>query len=257
MTAQSRLQPAPEPQRLSVPRREWGAAWRALQRLLRDKDDTGEVFEIMRALNGDSTRQGYRRLLTTAEGGRLAYRREELAERLSDRGWLATLPAGSLGAAYRDVTDTGGVTPMGLVEVSNQVMNGIEHPVAWYGRRIRDSHDLWHTVTGYGLDSLGEASLVAFSYAQTRALGWAVIAVGAAVRSRKAPRAPDGARLPYARAIVEGYRRGQTARWLPAQDWIALLPLPLEDVRARLNLVPAPVYLSIPAALRGQAVPKG
>nr|WP_310524739.1 Coq4 family protein [Polymorphobacter sp.] len=251
MNAQTAILAAPEPQRLQVPRKEWGAAFRALQRLLRDKDDTGEVFEIMRALNGDSTRKGYHKLLATAEGGRLAYQREELAEQLSDRAWLATLPPGSLGAVYRDFTDNGGVTPMGLVEVSNQVMTGLEHPVAWYGRRIRDSHDLWHVTTGYGLDSLGEACLVAFSYAQTRALGWAAIAVGAAVKSRKGPNQP------YVAAIREGYARGRAARWMPAQDWIALLPLPLEDVRARLGLTPPPIYLSIPAELRGQAVPKG
>ena len=107
MNAQTAFALPPEPVTLKPPRQEWGAAFRALQRLLRDKDDTGEVFEIMRALNGDSTRKGYHRLLTTAEGGRLAYQREELAERLSDRAWLATLPAGSLGAVYRDFTDTG------------------------------------------------------------------------------------------------------------------------------------------------------
>jgi len=235
-----------------VPRREWGAALRALQRLLRDKDATGEVFEIMRALNGASTRKGYFKLLSTAEGGRLAYRGEDLAARLGDRAWLASLPPGSLGAVYRDFTDTGGVTPQGLVEVSNQVMNSIEHPVAWYGRRIRDSHDLWHVVTGYGLDSLGEACLVAFSYPQTKSLGWAFIAAGAAFKSRKAP-----TKQPYVAAIREGYSRGRAARWLPAQDWAALLPLPLEDVRARLGLAPPSVYLSIPLEARGQAVPKG
>ncbi len=237
--------------RLSVPRREWGAAFGALRRLLRDKDATEEVFEIMRALNGDSTRAGYRRLLTTVEGGELAYAREELAERLQDRAWLATLPPGSLGAIYRDFTDDGGVTPEGLIAVSGQPAIAMQHPVAWFGRRIRDSHDLWHVVTGYGLDSLGEACLVAFSYAQTRAMGWAFIAIGAAIKSRKGPDQP------YARAIWEGFRRGKAAGWLPEQDWVALLPLPLEDVRARLGLGPAPVYLSIPAALRGEAVPKG
>lgn len=252
MTAHTAITAAPEPQRLTVPRREWGQAFRALQRLLRDKDATEEVFEIMRALNGDSTRAGYRRLLTTLEGGRLAYRREELAEKLSDRAWLATLPPGSLGAVYRDFTDAGGVTPEGLVAVSNHVMAEAEHPVAWYGRRIRDSHDLWHVVTGYGLDSLGEACLVAFSYPQTKSLGWAFIAVGAAFKSRQAP-----SRQPYVAAIREGYRRGRAARWLPAQDWLALLPLPIEDVRARLGLTPAPIYQSIPVDARGEAVPKG
>jgi ubiquinone biosynthesis protein COQ4 len=251
MTAQTAITAAPQPQPLAVPRREWGAAYRALRRLLADKDSTENVFEIMRALNGASTRNGYHKLLSTMEGGRLAYRAEDLAAKLSDRAWLATMPPGSLGAVYRDFTDTGGVTPQGLVEVSNQVMNEIEHPVAWFGRRIRDSHDLWHVVSGYGLDSLGEACLVAFSYPQTKALGWAFIAVGAAVKSRQAPQ-----RHPYVAAIREGYRRGRRAAWLPAQDWIALLPQPLEAVRAQLGIEPPAIYLSIPPEARGSAVPK-
>ena len=239
-------------QRLQAPRLEWGAAYRALQRLLHDKDATEEVFEIMRALNGDSTRRGYDKLLSTLEGGQLAFRREDLAAKLSDRAWLATLPADSLGGVYRDFTDNGGISPAGLVAVSNQVMTGFEHPVAWYGRRIRDSHDLWHVVTGYGLDSLGEACLVAFSYAQTRSLGWAFIAVGAAFKSRKAP-----TKQPYVGAIREGFARGRTAAWLPGVDWIAMLPQPIEAVRAQLGLAPPPVYLSIPVDQRGDAVPKG
>jgi ubiquinone biosynthesis protein COQ4 len=250
MNAQTAITAAP-PQRLQVPRREWGAAYAALKRLLADKDSTENVFEIMRALNGASTRNGYYKLLTTAEGGRLAYRQEDLAAKLSDRAWLATMPPGSLGAAYRDFTDIGGVTPDGLVEVSNQVMTYIEHPIAWFGRRIRDSHDLWHVVSGYGLDSLGEACLVAFSYPQTKALGWAFIAVGAAAKSRKAPE-----RYPYVAAIREGHARGRRAAWLPAQDWLALLPQPLEAVRAQLGLAPPATYLSIPLAARGSAVPK-
>ncbi|MBC7506914.1 MAG: ubiquinone biosynthesis protein, partial [Sandarakinorhabdus sp.] len=186
MTVQTAIAAAPH-QPLPVPRRDWGAALSALKKLLRDKGATEEVFEIMRALNGASTRKGYFKLLSTLQGGQLAYRGEDLAAKLSDRAWLATLPAESLGAVYRDFTDNGGITPDGLVAVSNQVMNSIEHPVAWYGRRIRDAHDLWHVVTGYGLDSLGEACLVAFSYPQTRSLGWAFIAVGAAIKSRQAP----------------------------------------------------------------------
>ena len=237
--------------RLAVPKKDWGAAFGALKRLLHDKDATEEVFEIMRALNGDSTRKGYSRLLATAEGGRLAYRREELAQKLADRAWLATLPPGSLGAVYRDFTDAGGVTPQGLVAVSNHVMMDLEHPVAWFGRRIRDSHDLWHVVAGYSLDSLGEACLVAFSCSQTRALGWAFIASGAAAESSKAPN-----RFPYVAATREGHARGRRAAWLPGQDWLTLLPQPLYAVRAHLGIEPPSIYLSIPLETRGDAIPK-
>ncbi len=242
-----------EPTRLAVPKKDWGAALGALQRLLRDKDATEEVFEIMRALNGDSTRKGYQRLLATAEGGRLAYNREELAQKLADRAWLATLPPGSLGAVYRDFTDDGGVTPQGLVDVSSHVMMDLQHPVAWFGRRIRDSHDLWHVTTGYGLDSLGEACLVAFSYAadalarlgRHRGRCGAEKPPGAGASS---PTSPPSAKVMPAARRPAGCRRRIGRRCCRCRS---------PDVRARLGLAPAAVYQSIPVEHRGNAVPKG
>jgi ubiquinone biosynthesis protein Coq4 len=93
--------PADTPEFRVSTKREWGHAFRALRRLLDDRDDTTQVFEVMRALNGSSTVDGYRRLLASSEGGRIAYERSELARRLMDDAWLDTLPAGSVGAPYR------------------------------------------------------------------------------------------------------------------------------------------------------------
>ncbi len=226
------------------PRREWGSALAALRKLLNDKDDTAQVFEIMRALNGGATRAGYVRLLSSVEGGRLAYERVELAQRLQGRAWLATFAPGTLAAVYREFTDTGGITPEGLVEVSGQVMGEIPHPYGWYGRRIRDSHDLWHVLTGYNLDRLGEAGLVAFSYAQTRAMGWAAIAVGVALRYARA------GMWGHVAAIRQGWRNGRRAHWLPGEDYLALLALPIDEARARLNIQPPTRYLAIDPAAR-------
>src|SRR5436190_23293542 len=86
----------------SAPKLDWVHAFRSLRRLLNDKEDTGQVFEIMRALNGASTAKGYHRLLATPQGGRIAYERQEFARLLMDDAWLDSLPAGSVGAAYRE-----------------------------------------------------------------------------------------------------------------------------------------------------------
>ena len=63
---------------------EWGRAIRALRRLLNDNEDTVQVFEIMRALNGSANARAYHRLLATTEGGRIAYERAELGDKLMD-----------------------------------------------------------------------------------------------------------------------------------------------------------------------------
>lgn len=237
---------------LAPHRRDWLKALRALRQLLANKDDTAQVFEIMRALNGTATRNGYLRLLRTARGGRIAYHRREMAVVLMDRATLATYPAGSLAAHYLAFTERGQISADGLADVSRTPDSAIDrvHPVAWYGRRIRDTHDLWHIVTGYDLTGLGEACLVGFSYAQTGALGWAAIGLGAALRSARQPR------YPFARAILEGYRRGKAAAWLPGQDYEALLAEPLDTVRARLRLEPPKLFDSIPVEARNRALPK-
>jgi len=241
-TFRAPMQDAP----IARPRRDWGAALKALRRLLSDKEDTGQVFEIMRALNGDSTVRGYSRMLETAQGGRLAYERVELAPRLMDDVWLDSFAPGTVGAAYRDFIRSENISAEGLAEISRQRRGQVEdaHPYAWFGRRIRDSHDIWHILTGYHRDGTGEACLVAFSYAQTRALGWALIAAGAGWRALKA-----GSRA-HARAIWQGYQRGKAAKWLPGEDFTALMSEPLEAARRRLNITPATAYEAIPAAQR-------
>src|SRR6201994_1575858 len=196
--------------RATSPKLDWGHALKSLRRLLNDKEDTTAVFEIMRALNGSSTAKGYLKLLETPQGGRIAFERKEFAALLMDDAWLDSLPDGSIGGAYRICIRQDQRSAEGLAEISRQTSAHVDeqHPYAWMGRRTRDVHDIWHILSGYHRDGLGEACLVAFSYAQTQGLGWAFIATGAALRARKAKA------YPYTKAIWEGYRRGRAAAWL-------------------------------------------
>ncbi len=236
---------------LPKPRREWGAALRAVRKLVKDKEDTTQVFEIMRALNGTSIRDCYDKMLTTLSGGRQAFERKELVERLMDDAWLDQFAPGTLGAAYRHFIRSQHLSAEGLAEVSRTTGGDIDvpHPHAWMGRRARDVHDIWHVLSGYHRDALGEACLVAFSYAQLRGLGWALIAVAAVLRS-------SGGDYPYARAIWQGYQRGKAASWLLAEDYEHLLGEPLEAARQRLGITPATLYNAIPAEARDAAVPQ-
>jgi ubiquinone biosynthesis protein COQ4 len=233
------------------PRRRWFAALKALRRLLRDKEDTGQVFEIMGALNGPTTARNFERLLASPGGGKLAWEHVELAPKLMDDAWLDGFAAGTVGAAYRDFIRSERLSAEGLAQISRERRgNAVDetHPYAWFGRRIRDSHDIWHVLSGYHRDGLGEACLVAFSYGQTGSLGWAVIALGAALRTRKG-------RHPYAQAIWQGYQRGKAADWLPGADYVALMAEPLEAARRRLGITPATLYEAIPHEARDFAVP--
>mgnify|MGYP003640236444 CR=1 FL=1 len=223
------------------------AALRAFRRLIRDKEDTAQVFEIMKALSGRSVSRGYNRMLRTGEGGRQAFLRDELAHKLDDPVWLARFPEGSVGATYRAFREARGFTADGLAQVEREVVPFIDapHPVVWYSRRLRDVHDIWHVLTGYETDALGEACVVSFSYGQTRNLGFAFIGWGAAREVQRENRS-----IPARKAVFQAWRNGRAARWLPALDYEALFERPLDEVRRTLGIRPPTVYESVPVAAR-------
>jgi ubiquinone biosynthesis protein COQ4 len=201
----------------------------------------------MRALSGRSIRRGYDRMLGTMEGGRQAFRRDELAHRLDDPAWLARFGPGTVGAAYRGFREARGFTAEGLADEARKVapLVDAEHPVIWYSRRLRDIHDVWHVLTGYGTDALGEACVVGFSYAQTRNLGFALIALGGAAEIRR-----EDPTVPARRAVWQAWGTGRAARWLPGLDYEALFGEPLDEARARLRIRPPTVYDAVPEPRR-------
>ena len=233
--------------RLQPQRIEPLTALRAFRKLVADKEDTAQVFEIMRALSGRSLARGYNHMLKTQEGGRQAYLAEELAYKLDDPVWLARFEPGTVGASYRAFREERGFTAEGLADEARKIGPQIDaqHPVVWYSRRIRDVHDIWHVLTGYETDALGEACVVAFSYAQTRNLGFAFIGWGAAREIQREVKS-----VPARRAVWQAYRNGKAAHWLPGLDYEALFAQPLEVARQRLNICPASVYHAVSPEVR-------
>lgn len=223
------------------------AAGRAIAKLLNDKEDTKAVFEIMRALSGATISKGYKKLLGSVEGGKIALDAQELQPLLDDHETMAALPAGSVGRAYLDFVQGRKISAQGLADESRKTGDEIDaaHPYAWYARRMRDVHDLWHVLSGYETDALGEVCVVAFSYAQTKSAGFALIA---AAGSNELQRLLPGHRV--RRAAWQAYMNGRRAAWLPVVDYPALLGEPLISARQRLNVAAPTHYLAIPASER-------
>src|SRR6185295_20161796 len=101
-----------------------------------DPSDTVQVFKVMRALNAGSAAKNYRRLLSTNEGGRIAYARVELVTKLTDPNFLCQFGTGTVGAAYRAFLERTGFSANGLADVSREVKGDGEdeqHPHAWFG----------------------------------------------------------------------------------------------------------------------------
>ena len=102
--------------------------------------------------------------------------------------------------------------------------------------RYRDSHDLWHVLTGYGTDMAGEAGSIAWTYAQTGNRGYLLIFLLNALICLKRGR-PD-----VIRTCWQGYRHGKRSPLLLAVDWTPHLERPIDAVRRTLGLEVARPY---------------
>ena len=221
-------------------------AWAAFRKVLADPDDTPRVFELIRAMAGPSLRRGLARLRDTPYGRWALNERPQLLRALRDRDALAALPAGSLGRAYFDFVYGEQLSADELVAASEtDAGDGIADPeLRWYRERLRDQHDLWHTLTQYGRDPFGEACLLAFTYAQGRNRGVGLLVLGGGWRLARAmgPRALA--------ALWQGFQAGRHASWLPGQDWERLLKLPVAEVRRLLAVRPPTIYWEVSATAR-------
>ena len=211
-------------------------AFRAVAALSRDPDDTAQVFALIEALSGVRTPRWIARRLADSP---LLRGRPDILSRLTDREGLRRLPADSLAHAYLRFVESEGITAEGLRDASAEGETGalaVAPDVAFIRRRMRDTHDLWHAVLGYRGDVLGEAALLAFTFAQTRnpAIGVLVLVGLTKLRS------------PEARALIVGaLGRGLRAAWFPAQQWEDLLPWPLDEVRRCLRVGAPPAYTPV------------
>ena len=220
-------------------------ALRAARVVADDPDQLPEVFAIIESLSVDTLQRIGRRMKRSETGRRLLDERPDIVAKLADREALAQLPAGSLGRTYLAFVEREKISADGIREAAASGMkhaSDIPAPLDFVHARMRDTHDLWHAVTGYSGDVLGEAALLAFTFAQTKNPGIALI-IGIAIA--KTAHAPNGGGRDARKTMRDGFRRGKNAAWFPEQDWESMLALPVDEVRARLGLEAPPVYTEI------------
>ena len=217
-------------------------AMKHMRALIADKEDTEQVFHIIEALGGGALLKDLETFAATPKGkARLAERRY-LAPMFDEmRAELRNYPVGTLGRTYADFMDREALTAMGLVEESEKFRR--KHPdfddtIQWYANRLRDTHDMFHVLTGYGRDALGEDALLAFSYSQNKGPGLMFISYMGARQIRK--EAPKEARIMD--VMKEGKRNGAAAEKLAQQDFLALLDRSIDEVRKELNIAEPVLY---------------
>lgn len=222
----------------------------AIRRLFANPDDTEQAFRVLRALDGGHLFRLYTRFSQNSIGRALLREKPSILAALRDRDALSAMPVGSLGRLYVQFSDEEGITPGGLVEASEDGERELLPPdILYLADRMRDTHDLWHLVTGCRTDLLGELALLAFTTVQTGFLGTGALATAGYLRTYAFPK-QLGER--GRRNVREAIRYARSASWLPVARWEELLPLPLADVRDKLAVVPMagyePVYVKELAA---------
>ena len=215
-------------------------AVKAVRRLMANPDATEEVFTILRAMRGRSGIRLFERFRNSAMGMRILSDRRSLFATLSNTQALAALPEGSLGRTYHRFMAAENLSPEGLVTPS-QIWDeeNLSPEARLFRERMRDMHDLTHTLTGYGRDPLGELCLIAFNFSHTGNLGMGLIALMGFLKI-------DSWKV--RRAVLEGLRHGFQARcWFPDMDWEALLPEQLLELRRRFAIAEPRLYRAVTA----------
>ncbi len=216
-------------------KRHWLKALRAIDRLRRDNDDTEQVFLIIEALKGKSNEEHLERFRATEIGRKVLSEKRSALDFLTKRDWLQSLPEGTLGKIYIDFMIREGLTAEGLRDVSYEGGFATEAQMSEEERVFsewnRDIHDLFHIITGYGRDPLGELSVLAVTYQQTKSLGVGFIALMGAFEYQRKLKG-----TPAFKSVLQGFKIGKQCEDLVAQDWEHLLTLPIEEVRERLKL---------------------
>lgn len=222
-------------------------------KLIEDKEDTEQVFHIIEATKGRKSHAQAHAFIRSPEGQRMMSGGVDIPAMLDDHARWADCAAETVAAHYIAFMKREGLSAAGLVAESHKWAPPESLPqdqTQWYFDRLRDTHDLFHVLTGYGRDALGEASLLGFSYEQNHNKGILFIAYAGARQIKKV----SGTKAPLFAAIKEGRALGRAAAKIAHQDIAALMREDIGEARKRLNIGKPEVYRQCLAILQGEGV---
>ena len=208
-------------------------ALRHFRELLKDKENTAEVFRIYDALPSGQFIPCVRALTLSPHGEALRASEPYLPAILDDHDALRRLPEGSVAHAYCDFMEREGLSAAGLVEESEKADQPVyDDLVQWFGFRQRDTHDLMHVLTGYGRDALGEQCVLLFTHGQSPSHGHLLLGYAGSVHLKKLVKSA----APVMKAVRQAHRTGKACPPLVGLSIRELLAKDLRQARAELNI---------------------
>ena len=142
---------------------------------------------------------------------------------------LAAMDKSTLGGAYADLLVANNFTPDFYTSVAK-----IANANDYVEERLRHTHDVWHTVTGFSTEYPGEMAIVAFMAAQL-SLPIASLLIGTSMIYLVDH--PEDTQAIFT-AISAGWHAGLRSEHLLSMRWEEMWHLPLGEVRKSLNIPP-------------------
>lgn len=140
---------------------------------------------------------------------------------------LRRLPEGTLGRAFAAHMDAAKLDPSALPTLPDS------DRVLYFRAHLYETHDIWHAVTGFGVDFVGELGLQGFYLAQIPGpLPSLLVAVGfvrGAIYDRHLIK-------PFMNELIRGWRMGESAKPFFGVKWDEMWSMPLSEVRAKLGI---------------------
>lgn len=139
---------------------------------------------------------------------------------------LQQLPADTLGHNYAVQMLKMGILPLPIKDVDRDYQ--------FLGAHIAETHDLWHVVTGFDTDIIGEIQLEAFYVAQLYASRFWLALITKNLLKKVVGEIESS--TDYLDAIVQGYLMGKHAKPLFGMPWQELWQTPIAEIRTQLNI---------------------
>lgn len=203
-------------------------AIRAGVALALNPSDTQQVFYLATAVDRKALPQAAARLEADPSGRELLRERAAIDTEHVDFDALRALPEDTLGGAYARALDSQGLSP----DIFKRPP-GLPEKEAYTEQRVRQTHDVWHVLTGMNTDIPGEVALQAFIHAQlqqnfSKFIVWFGLAF-------------YGLRYPHMWKLVKNSRlAGEQADFLLSVRWEDWWAAPLSEVRAKFNVAVIP-----------------
>ena len=196
----------------------------ALRVLMRDKGRLDQVLVFAQAVNAGALGRAAQTLGERAEGERLLRELPRIDREHVDYAALRALPDGTLGREYVRFLDDNEIGP----EPFEKLPEVGDPRVAFIMLRLRQTHDLWHVLTGYRPDVRGEILLQAFTYAHVGAPSAFFLAFFGTLRWARLD-------IGHLAALRVAYRRGKRTKALAMFRWEDHWARSLAEVRQMLG----------------------